>query len=132
MNERIDQWLLAFGLDSAIHEHVAMVVSNLPGEVRDDFMLDPAFLMGDYEPSPAAMQVSGRVGVGKRAGRSVVLKRTLRRRPVEFVRWVIAHELAHAHLRNGGRWPDDDPETAADSLAADWGFPRPTRLPWEG
>ena len=54
-----------------------------------------------------------------------MLKRTLRtgRRP--FVRWVIAHELAHAHLRNGGRWPGDDPEHAADALAAGWGFPRP-------
>jgi hypothetical protein len=38
---------------------------------------------------------------------------------------VIAHELAHAHLRNGGRHPEEDPEHAADSLAADWGFPRP-------
>ena len=56
---------------------------------------------------------------------AVVLKRTLRRRPVEFVRWVIAHELAHAHLRNAGRWPGDDPERAADALAERWGFPKP-------
>ena len=55
----------------------------------------------------------------------VVLKRTLCRRPIEFVRWVIAHELAHAHLRNGGRWAGDDPERAADALAAGWGFPKP-------
>jgi hypothetical protein len=38
---------------------------------------------------------------------------------------VIAHELAHAHLRNQGRFPGDDPEHAADALAAGWGFPRP-------
>jgi hypothetical protein len=38
---------------------------------------------------------------------------------------VIAHELAHAHLRNRGRWVGDDPEVAADSLAADWGWPKP-------
>jgi hypothetical protein len=44
---------------------------------------------------------------------------------VSFVRWVIAHELAHAHLRNCGRWEGDDPEHAADDLAARWGFPRP-------
>jgi len=49
----------------------------------------------------------------------------LRRRPENFIRWVIAHELAHAHLRNAGRHKDEDPEHAADSLAADWGFPRP-------
>ena len=59
------------------------------------------------------------------AGRSVVLKRTLRRRPEPFVRYVIAHEFAHAYLRNAGRWPGDDPEHAADALAAEWGFPRP-------
>jgi Zn-dependent peptidase ImmA (M78 family) len=41
------------------------------------------------------------------------------------VQYVIAHELAHAHLRNGGRWEGDDPERAADALAAEWGFTRP-------
>ena len=61
----------------------------------------------------------------RRPSRCVVLKRTLRRRPESFIRWVIAHELAHAHLRNGGRWPEEDPEVAADGLAADWGFPKP-------
>ena len=62
--------------------------------------------------------------------RSVVLKRTLRHRPIAFVRWVIAHELAHAHLRNGGRHPGEDPEHAADSLAAAWGFPKPAHVTW--
>ena len=38
------------------------------------------------------------------------------------MRYVIAHELAHAVLRNGGRWGSDDPEEAADALAAQWGF----------
>jgi hypothetical protein len=61
-----------------------------------------------------------------RPGRAVVLKRTLRAKNDSFVRWVIAHELAHAHLHNAGRWPGDDPEHAADALAEDWGFPRPT------
>ena len=88
-------------------------------------MTDPHFTMCDYEPAlgPACVRI-GRPGV-RRPSRSVVLKRTLRRRPEDFVRWVIAHELAHAHLRNGGRHPGEDPEHAADALAADWGFPRP-------
>ena len=60
-----------------------------------------------------------------RPGRSVVLKRTTKRRSVPFARWVIAHELAHAYLRHGGRFPNEDPEHAADSLAAEWGFPKP-------
>jgi signal-transduction protein with cAMP-binding, CBS, and nucleotidyltransferase domain len=39
--------------------------------------------------------------------------------------YIIAHELAHAYLRNGG-WGDlADPEASADALAASWGFIRP-------
>jgi hypothetical protein len=126
VRERIDHWLNRFDLDVALRPHVAEVFFRLPKPVLDDLMTDPAFVLCDYEPSPVStstvlLKMSGR---GK-PGRSVVLKRTLRRRPEAFVRWVIAHELAHAHLRNGGRWPNDDPEIAADSLAADWGFPKP-------
>ena len=44
---------------------------------------------------------------------------------VLFLGSLLAHELAHAYLRNEGRWPGDDPEAAADALAAEWGFPRP-------
>ena len=64
---------------------------------------------------------------GQSPGRAVVLKRTLCSRHETFVRWVIAHELAHAHLRNAGRWPGDDPERAADALAQRWGFPKPKK-----
>ena len=89
-------------------------------------MDDPAFTMCDYEPRVGrAFYVPVKLPTRKRTSRSVVLKRTLRTRPEPFVRWVIAHELAHAHLRNGGRYPGDDPEHAADALAAGWGFPRP-------
>ena len=124
----IHDWLGGFGLDDFLHHEVAGVIGTLPGHVRDDFVGDPAFLMCDYEPRPGiAMHVPVRLprgGAGS-AGRSVVLKRTLARRPLPFVRYVIAHELAHAHLRNAGRFPGEDPETAADALAAEWGFPKP-------
>lgn len=84
-------------------------------------MLDPSFSICDYESGPGAvMSVSLSL-----PGRGVILKRSLRRRPLPFVRWLIAHELAHAYLRNEGRWPGDDPEHAADALAAQWGFPKP-------
>jgi hypothetical protein len=73
------------------------------------------------------MQVPVKAPTRSGAARSVVLKRTLTRRPAAFARWLIAHEIAHAHLRNGGRWPGDDPEHAADALASTWGFPRPSR-----
>ena len=126
MSEQLSQWLEGFALDEFLRGHVAVVMVRLPDHVRNDFVGDPGFLMYDYEPMAGAMTVVP-VGPPRRnaAGRSVVLKRTLRRRPDDFVRYVIAHELAHAHLRNSGRWPGEDPERAADALAAEWGYPRP-------
>lgn len=126
MTADIDRWLRPFNLDESLHAHTAEVVASLPQHVREDLMEDPAFTMCDYEPrAGTAFYVPVKLPARKRASRSVVLKRTLRTRPEPFVRWVIAHELAHAHLRNGGRWDGDDPEHAADALAAGWGFPRP-------
>jgi hypothetical protein len=101
-------------------------MTALPPAIREDLLSDPAFLLCDYEPTVGTMVcVPLRLSAPRRPARSVVLKRTLRRRPEKFIRWVIAHELAHAHLRNRGRFEGEDPEHAADSLAADWGFPRP-------
>ena len=129
----IDDWLRPFALEAFLHAHTSEVIKSLPDDVRSDLMDDPAFTMCDYEPGMGrTFHVPVRLS-SERArgpGRAVVLKRTLRKRPVEFVRWVIAHELAHAHLRNGGRWKGDDPEHAADALAAGWGFPRPPKMPW--
>jgi hypothetical protein len=126
MSDRLSDWLRGFALDDFLHLHVARVMCGLPDHVRDDFLGDPSFVLFDYEPAAGAMMAVP-VAPPRRnaAGRSVVFKRTLRRRPEAFVRYVIAHELAHAHLRNAGRWPGDDPEHAADALAAEWGFPRP-------
>jgi Zn-dependent protease with chaperone function len=127
----IDDWLCTFPLDEWIRNHVAAVFENLPDEVRVDLMDDPDFMVWDYDPGPqVVMNVPVRFSVGGKPGRSIVIKRTIKRRPIPFVRWVIAHELAHAYLRHGGRWPNDDPEHAADSLAADWGFPKPEKIVW--
>ena len=120
-----DDWLSSFALEPFLHEHVAAVVTALPEHVQSDFLSDPSFSLCDYEPSLLPAHIPLRSPSGKGPSRCVVLKRTLRKRPENFVRWVIAHELAHAHLRNGGRHAGEDPEHAADSLAADWGFPRP-------
>ena len=128
---RIDDWLAGFALDAELAGHVAAVLAALPPGVRDELINDPAFVVYDYEPGPGVvMHVPVRMFAGHGAGRSVVLKRTMLRRPVPFARWVIAHELAHAHLRNAGRWPGEDPEHAADALAAAWGFPKPPREQW--
>lgn len=125
-DEPIVRWLSAFRLDAFLHAHVARVLALMPERVRADLIGDPAFLLSDYEPvvglsQPVLVRMTAKGG----AGRSVVLKRSLRRRPEPFVRYIIAHEFAHAYLRNQGRWPGDDPEHAADALAAEWGFPRP-------
>jgi hypothetical protein len=127
MDCSLDDWLTSFRLDGFLHGHVAAVMTCLPEHVRDDLTGDPSFMLFDYEPGPGVVRL---VPVGMpRSGspaRSVELKRTLRARPIPFVRYVIAHELAHAHLRNAGRFPGEDPEHAADALAATWGFPRPS------
>jgi hypothetical protein len=118
-------WLANFPLEPFIRSHVAAVCAALPAHVLSDFVTDPGFTLYDYEPSHLPAHIPVAALQARRPSRCVVLKRTLRRRPEPFVRWVIAHELAHSHLRNAGRHAGEDPEFAADSLAADWGFPRP-------
>ena len=124
----IETWLQSFRLDSAPQSHTAHVLRQLPDDVRIDIMGEGGVVFYDYDPGPGViMQVPVNSPGPAGASRSIVLKRTLRNRPANFVHWLIAHELAHAHLRNAGRWPGDDPEVAADSLARQWGFPRPPR-----
>ena len=123
----IQNWLATFNLDEFLRDHLADVMAALPGLVREDLVGDPNFRLADYEPGAHAFHVPVGLPGRNRSSRSVVLKRSLRRRPQAFVRYVIAHELAHAHLRNAGRWPGEDPELAADALAAEWGYPR---VPW--
>jgi hypothetical protein len=124
----IETWLQEFRMDSDLQSHTAYVLRQLPDAVRTDIMGEGGVVFYDYDPGPGVvMQVPVRMPGKTGASRSIVLKRTLRHRSPNFVHWLIAHELAHAHLRNGGRWPGDDPEVAADSLAFEWGFPRPSR-----
>src|SRR4051812_25965640 len=101
MRATLDRWLGPFQLDSFLHAHVADVIEKLPDAVRDDLINDPGFSMSDYEPGPKVVRHIP-VGLPRngRAARAVELKRTLRHRPEAFVRYVITHEIAHAHLRN--------------------------------
>jgi hypothetical protein len=125
MSRDINAFLGAFQLDELLRAHTAVVLTALPDHVLEDLTDDPRFMLADYDPTPGLMAHILVRAPGKSASRSVVLKRTLRHRPREFALYVIAHELAHAHLRNSGRFPGEDPERAADALAAEWGFPRP-------
>jgi hypothetical protein len=127
MHEQIQSWLLNFHLHELLHKEAAHVLNRLPVAVLEDVMGEGGIVLYDYDPGPGVvMHVPVNAPTRLGGARSVVLKRTLCRRSPGFVRWLIAHELAHAHLRNGGRWPGDDPEQAADALAAAWGFSRPS------
>lgn len=116
--------LTRHGLSEPLREHALVVFAALPAAVRDDLLDDESFLI-----CQCPTHGGGEVRVGSpargRGARSVVLKDSLAQRPDPFIRWLIAHELAHAHLRNEGRFPGEDPELAADALAAQWGFPKP-------
>ena len=128
MEHRLRQWLSRFNLDAGIETEVIAVLAGLPEHVRLDIVEDQGFCFYDYDPGAGAVMcvpVSSPRANGH--SRSVVLKRTLRRATPAFTRYVIAHELAHAFLRNAGRWEGDDPEQAAEELAAQWGFPRPPK-----
>ena len=116
--------------DPVMRERVRYVFSALPEGVQQEFMGDPGFAIGIYD--------TGRRGGSRllipcpqpaQGSRLVALERSLTARSRAFAHYVIAHELAHALLRNRGRHPEEDPEVAADSLAAAWGFPRPATLP---
>ncbi len=127
MPSPFDQWLSELRIHDDLRVHVQSVMTALPGQVSRGLIDDPSFVVFDYDPT------SGRTHTiliapprAKKPGRSVVLKQTLRHRPPAFVRWVIAHELAHAHLHNRGRHEAEDAEVAADALAAEWGFPKPS------
>src|SRR5690606_15395556 len=115
MHDRITLRLTDFPLHEELRAHVSAVLASMPAAVIVDLLEDPTFLLSDYDPQAGRMH-SVPVGLpsSKSPARAVVLKRTVLRRPEAFVRWVIAHELAHAHLRNAGRFPGDDPEHAAD------------------
>lgn len=106
------------------------MLQSLPDNVQQDFLTDPRFGMDidNFEPGKGwtlFMPTPGPLGMGSRR---VVLKPRLDSGPEEFAHYVIAHEFAHAFLRNGGWGRITDPEEAADALAATWGYDRPTSL----
>lgn len=108
-------------LGEELRGHVLAVMIKMPVDVVEGLTQDEAFVLAELDAS-SAFRVPA---PGRRPARAVVLKRKMWRRDEPFVRWVIAHELAHAHLGNRGRFEGDDPEHAADALAAEWGFARP-------
>jgi len=121
--EAIDQWLARQALGATLEDEARAVLSALPGEVVEDLLGDPAFGIAEYDPRCVRVAAPA----PGRPGRSVLLRRSLADRPRLFVRWVIAHELAHAYLRNSGGFAHHSVERETDAQAAAWGFPRPER-----
>lgn len=126
MNE-IQSFLSRCSLGEDLREHVRVVLEGMPEEVVVGLVRDESFVVVEYDAAPGGRGTFVVPALGKGPVRAVVLKTRMWRREEAFVRWVIAHELAHAHLGNRGRYEGEDPEYAADALAAEWGFARPAR-----
>lgn len=115
-----------------LQQRVLAVLNALPKAVQRDFLDDPRFRVEIETFVPGKgwtmwMECPGANGSGSRC---VVLRKRLADASEAFACYVIAHEFAHAYLRNGG-WGDiTDVEEAADALAASWGFSRPTESPF--
>lgn len=110
-----------------LQQRVLSVLRALPSEVQQDFLDDCRFgvAIDNYEPGigwSLWMPTPGPPGNGSRC---VVLRPRLATSSEAFAKYVIAHEFAHAFLRNGGWGKITDVEEAADALAASWGFHRP-------
>ena len=112
----------------ALHARTIQVLTLIPGEVLQDFLGDPRFqvTIDNYQPGQGWtlwMPTPGPPGQGSRC---VVLRPKLNLCSEAFAFYVIAHEFAHAFLRNGPWGEILDVEEAADALAATWGFVRPS------
>ena len=113
----------------SLRHRIAVVLNELPQSVQVDFFTDPHFRISldDCEPGKGRTVLMPCLNPNGSESRCVVLKPRLAVCDEAFSLYIIAHELAHAFLRNGG-WGDiADREDAADALAANWGFPRPRK-----
>ncbi len=116
----------------ALHERLMNVLPKLPNEVQQDFLSDPHFKISldDCEPGKGRTVLMPSLNPNGSESRCVVLKPRLATCSIEFAYYIIAHEFAHAFLRNGGWGEITDREEAADALAASWGFEKPKTMFW--
>lgn len=122
-------YLESFSAYPVLQQRVRFVLEQLPPDVQQDFLHDQRFgvTIDNYEPGTGWSFVMPTPGPPGNGSRCVVLRPKLATTSEEFARYVIAHEFAHAFLRNGGWGEITDIEEAADAMAASWGFPRPKR-----
>ncbi len=129
---RFSKQLDGFADLPCLQARVTAVLQALPAPVQQDFIEDPSFRITLEEFTPGKgwtlfMECPAACGM---VSRCVVLRRKLNDAPEAFTDYIIAHEFAHAFLRNGGWGQITDIEDAADALAASWGFRRPATNPF--
>ena len=114
----------------ALKSRVQFVLLQLPDNVLADFLDDPHFIIAldDFVPGKGRTVLVPSLNPDGNESRCVVLKHRLSSSDESFAHYIIAHELAHAFLRNGGWGEITDREEAADALAASWGFEKPKSM----
>lgn len=120
--------LALFASHPQLKQRLSWVLRALPEAVQHDFIEDETFriTLEDYTPGSGWKLFMACPPSGVMVSRCVVLRAKLNEASVDFTDYVIAHEFAHAFLRNGGWGEITDIEQAADALAASWGFVRPS------
>lgn len=133
LNEpRFSDLLEPFAEYPRLYCRVELVLNAIPHEVQRDFLDDPRFgtALHQFVPGSGTTLKLAVPGPAGQSSRCVALKPRLATSNERFALYVIAHEFAHAWLRNGG-WGDiSDSEEAADALAASWGFEKPPFQFW--
>lgn len=123
-------YLEPFADHPQLADRVRHVLECLPTDVTKDFLDDSNFRvqLDDFHPRQGRTVWLAGFTANGHGSRSVVLKPKLARCSKKFACYVIAHEFAHAYLRNGGWREITDREEAADALSTSWGF---APQPWE-
>jgi hypothetical protein len=123
-------YLEAFNDCQPLRQRVLKVLTELPEPVQRDFLDDPRFrvTLCNFVPGKGWTLLMDAPDSSDSTSRCVVLRPRLADASEAFACYVIAHEFAHAYLRNGPWGEILDVEQAADALAASWGFSRPGEL----
>lgn len=124
--ERFSVLLEEIATDEQLSQRVLTVLSALPDDVIEDFASDPSFRIAIDDFVPGRGRKVWMPSPDQNRSRCVVFKQKLAHCSEDFAVYIIAHELAHAFLNNGGWNEITDPEKAADALAYQWGFPKPS------
>ena len=127
--KRFNELVKAFASDSPLRVRTLYVLGHLPADIQDDFLNDAYFqiTLDNCEPGQGRIVMMPAMNPAGGESRCVVLKPRLATCNEAYAHYIIAHEFAHAVLRNGGWGQITDREEAADALAASWGFRNPAR-----